>query len=91
MVSLPSISEDRTYDSEADFEEQESDRRRAEKAALLAAAIFCAWTFQRTNFQELQYCTSRSEEGNSSTGTVKKDIKSLLLGCERSFFSRIFG
>jgi hypothetical protein len=42
MVSLPSISEDRTYNSEADFEEQEYDRRRAEKAALLAAAIFCA-------------------------------------------------
>ena len=42
MVSLPSISEDTSYDSESSFEEQESDRRRAEKVALLAAAIFCA-------------------------------------------------
>ena len=42
MATLPSISEDMSYDSESSFEEQECGRRRAEKAALLAAAIFCA-------------------------------------------------
>jgi hypothetical protein len=69
MVSLPSISEDRTYDSEADFEEQEYDRRHAEKAALLAAAIFCAWTFQRMNFKSC----------NIVRPGVKKEIPRLVL------------
>jgi hypothetical protein len=42
MSTLPSISEEMSYDSESSFEEQESECRRAEKVTLLAVAIFCA-------------------------------------------------
>ena len=41
MSALQSISEDMLYDSESSFKEQESERRCAEKVALLAVAIFC--------------------------------------------------
>jgi len=49
MSTLPSIGEDMSYDSESSFEEQESERRRAEKVALLAVAIFCAENSRKRN------------------------------------------